>query len=440
MEKLHVHLVGIGGIGVSALAKYYLAGGSTVSGSDLKPSEITRELESLGIRVRIGTHNPKNILKSVNLVIYTPAIKQDNKELEEAKKRNLTVLSYPQAVGELTWKYKTITVAGTHGKSTTTAMVALVLTEGYFDPTVIIGSKVREFSPPEGSNFRKGLGHYLVLEADEWNRSLLNYHPTIVVMTNIDTDHLDTYGNIEAIEKTFREFLEKVPDKGKIIANADDERLKKIAKKFGQKVIWYSIKDKDAAKVKKLLKIPGEHNVYNALAALNVGRHLGIHEPDILRALSEFKGIWRRFEFKGMVRGAFVYTDYGHHPREIYYTLKAARDHFPFRRIWCVYQPHQYQRLGYLWDDFTQAFDLADVVCLVPVYDVAGRETPKAKKEYSSEKLAAAIEKQGKKVHLLKDQKEVVKFVRNNARSGDVIIIMGAGDIYDVFVQDFLEK
>ncbi|MDP3710468.1 MAG: UDP-N-acetylmuramate--L-alanine ligase [bacterium] len=438
---MHVHFVGIGGIGVSALAKYYLSTGALVSGSDLKPSEITRELEKLGAKIKIGTHNKKNIPKDTNLVIYTPAVVANNKEIEEAHKRDLTVLSYPQAVGELTWKYKTITISGTHGKSTTTAMIGLVLTEGYFDPTVIIGSKVREFGPPAGgSNFRKGLGHHLVLEADEWNRSLLNYHPTIAVMTNVDADHLDTYGNIESIEKTFVEYLAKVPDSGKIVANADDPRLKKIVKKFGEKVIWFSLRDKEAPKIASLLKIPGEHNVSNALAALKLGRYLGIHEPDILRALSQFQGIWRRFEFKGMIRGAFVYTDYGHHPSEIRATIKAAREKFPIRRIVCVYQPHQYQRLGYLWDDFVEAFDMVDLLCLVPVYDVAGRETKEARKQFNSEKLAQEIARRGKEVHHLKDQKEAVKFIQSHAHSGDVIIVMGAGDIYDIFSTDFLEK
>lgn len=434
---MHIHFVGIGGIGISALAKYYLASGSAVSGSDLKPSEITRELEKLGIKVKIGTHSKKNLPKETSLVIYTPAVASNNKEIEEARKRNLTVLSYPQAVGELTWKYRTITISGTHGKSTTTAMIGLVLTEGYFDPTVIVGSKVREFND---SNFRKGLGHYLVLEADEWNRSLLNYHPTIAVMTNVDADHLDTYGNIESIEKTFSEYLAKVPDDGKIIANADDNRLKKIAKKFGEKVIWFSLRDKEAGKIASLLKIPGEHNVSNALAALKLGRHLGIHEPDILRALSQFQGIWRRFEFKGMVKGAFVYTDYGHHPNEIKATIKAAREKFPMRRIVCVYQPHQYQRLGYLWDDFVEAFDMVDLLCLVPVYDVAGRETKEAKKKVNSEKLAQEIARRGKEVHHLKDHKEAIKFIQSHAHSGDVIIVMGAGDIHDIFSTNFLEK
>lgn len=436
-----VHFIGIGGIGVSALAKYYIFSGAKVSGSDLASSEITDQLSKMGAKIYIGKHKRSNISKTVNLVIYSPAISPKNLEYQEAQKRDTKIQSYPEAVGDLTKKYKTITVSGSHGKSTTTAMAALVLEEGYFDPTVIVGTKLKEFSPPAGgSNFRKGLGSYLLLEADEWNKSFLNYHPQIAVVTNIDADHLDTYGTIEQVEKTFSEYLARVAPDGKIIANANNPRLKKVAEKFGKKVVWYSLEDKAAKQVAKILKVPGEHNISNALAALTLGRSLGAHEPDILRALSHFQGTWRRFEFKGIVKDAFVFTDYGHHPTEIKATIKAARDKFPLRRIWCVYQPHQYQRLAYLWNDFTKAFDLADVVCLLPVYDVVGRETAEAKAQVNSERLAYAIEKRGKKVDLLSGNKEAVKFIKAHARKGDVIIIMGAGDIYDIFNENFVEE
>ena len=188
------------------------------------------------------------------------------------------------------------------------------------------------------------------------------------------------------------------------------------------------------------MKVPGEHNVSNALAALALGRLLGITEADILRGLSKFEGTWRRFEFKGMLQGAFIYTDYGHHPTEIKATLKAARGRFPFRRLWCVYQPHQYQRLAYLWSDFIGSFDLADVVCFLPVYDVAGRETGRAREKVDSEKLAHEVERRGKKTHFLPSRKEAVKFIRDHARKGDVVFIMGAGDIYDIFEEGLLDR
>ncbi len=431
-ESQAIYFIGIGGIGVSALAKFYISRGACVSGSDLVSSEITDELKKLGAKITIGKHKKSNLSKNVSEVIFTAATPQNNPELVEARKRKIKIRSYAEAVGELTKNYKTIAVSGSHGKSTTTALAALVLEEGYFDPTVIVGTKIKEFSD---SNFRSGRGKYLVLEADEWNKSFLNYFPQIAVVTNIDEEHLDTYKNVATVEKTFQKYLSKIPKDGVIVANADDLRLKKVAQKFGEKVQWYSLKDREVPMLRKILKIPGEHNVSNALAALKLGRLLGMHEPDILRALSRFEGAWRRFELKGLVNGAFIFSDYGHHPREIQATIAAARERFPFRRIWCVYQPHQYQRLAYLWDDFVSAFDRADRISLLPVYDVAGRETKAAKAEANSSKLAYELIKRGKNTHHLDSFSDAKKIIMDEVHPGDVVLIMGAGDIYELAKQ-----
>lgn len=438
MKQEKVHLIGIGGIGVSALARYFLLEGASVSGSDLAHSEITRDLEKLGARIFIGEHKKSSIPKEATRVIHTPAIKPDNPEYREAKRKKIKLQSYPKAVGELTKSFNTITVSGSHGKSTTTALAAFVLEEGYFDPTVVIGTKVKEFG---NSNFRPGKSHYLVLEADEWNKSFLNYSPTIAIVTNIDAEHLDTYQRVEEVEKTFAEYLSRVPAGGKIIANRDDPRLCRIAGKFKKKVVWYSLQDPEAETVRKILRVPGEHNVSNGLAALALGRVLGIPEVAILQGLSRFTGTWRRFEFRGILNpirgaisngasGAYVFDDYGHHPTEIVATIKAARSRFPFRRIWCVYQPHQYQRLNYLWDGFVTAFDLADRVCLLPVYDVAGRETKKAKQTVNSKKLAHALNERGKNACHFKNFAQARLHLKKTARPGDIILMMGAGDIY----------
>lgn len=424
-----IHFIGIGGIGVSALAKYYLNQGHQASGSDLVSSEITDELKSLGVKIAIGEHTKSNLPKTAKRVIYTAAVPLRNPELQEAKNKKIKIQTYPEAVGELTKKYETITISGAHGKSTTTALVALILEEGFYDPTVIIGTKLKEFG---NSNFRRGHSKYLVLEADEWNKSFLNYSPKIAVVTNIDAEHLDTYKTVEAVEKTFEEYLAKIPRDGAIVANADDPRLKKVAEKFGKKVHWYSRDSRETVLVRKLLKIPGEHNVSNALAALSAARIMGVHEPNILRAISSFSGCWRRFEFKGILNGAFIFSDYGHHPREIEATINAARARFPYRRVWCVYQPHQYQRLAYLWDDFVTAFDRADRVCLLPVYDVAGRETKYASKTVNSLKLAQELMLRGKNACHVTSFKKTKEFMAMHSRYGDVIIIMGAGDIYNL--------
>lgn len=432
----HIHFVGIGGIGVSALARYYLAMGASVTGSDLSASEITDELLRLGIAIKIGPHKKSNVPKSATAVICTPAVPtdrqatpQDNVELKEARKRGLVIQTYPEALGELTKAYETVTISGSHGKSTTTALVSLALEEGYFDPTVIIGVKLREFG---GSNFRRGRGPYLVIEADEWNRSFLNYSPEYAVVTNIDREHMDTYKTLDGLEETFTEYLAKVPPRGVIVANADDPVLARVARKFGGKVKWYSLQDPEAKLVKPVLKIPGEHNLSNALAAFKLGRALGMFEHDILRGLSRFSGAWRRFELRGMVNGAFIIADYGHHPSEIKATIRAARDRFPLRRIWCIFQPHQHQRLKFLWDDFVTAFDNADRISFLPVYDVAGRETAAAKQQVNSLKLADEVTKRHKDVSYLDSFEDAKKAIRAEAHLGDIILLMGAGDIYDL--------
>lgn len=425
----HIHFVGIGGIGVSSLARYYLAIGAGVSGSDLAASEITQELAREGAEITIGKHKKSNVPKTATAVVCTPAILYSNVELVEGRHRGISVLTYPEALGELTKTYETVTISGSHGKSTTTALVSIVLEEGYFDPTVIIGVKLREFG---GSNFRRGRGPYLVIEADEWNRSFLNYSPKYAVVTNIDREHMDTYKTLADLEETFAEYLAKVPPKGVIVANADDPALAKVARKFGEKVTWYSLRDPEARLVKPILKIPGEHNLSNALAAFKLGRALGVFEHDILRGLSRFSGAWRRFELRGIVNGAFVIADYGHHPSEIKATIRAARDRFPLRRIWCIFQPHQHQRLKFLWDDFVGAFDDADRVSLLPVYDVAGRETAAAKKQVSSIKLVEEIKNRGKDISYLESFDDAKKAIHAQARAGDIILLMGAGDIYDL--------
>ena len=444
-----IHFIGIGGIGVSALARHFLASGASVSGSDLAASEITAELAREGARVIVGAQSAFNIPSDTDLVVHTAAVPKANPEFKEAKRRKIPMQTYAQAVGDLTRRFKTITISGSHGKSTTTAMTALVLEEGHRDPTVVIGTKMKEFG---GANFRYGRGGYLVLEADEWNRSFFQYSPFVAAITNIDAEHLDTYKTAAGVERAFRRFLDGVAPDGAIVANADDEGSFRVAKRFGKKVLLFSRRDPDAAAVAKILCVPGEHNLSNALAARAIGRALGIREPDILSALARFRGTWRRFEWKGMLypqrsgdrvmeapggaslpralNGALVFSDYGHHPTEIAATLAAARERFPYRRLVLVYQPHQHQRLQYLWDDFVGAFDLADRILLLPVYDVAGRETAQAKSAVSSEHLAAALGERGKDIRYVPTFDEAGERLRGEARPGDILLLMGAGDIY----------
>lgn len=439
---MKIHLIGIGGIGVSALAQYYLSKGHEVSGSDLVASEITALVKEKGAKVFIGNF-AKNIQKDFDLVVHSPAVKPGNPEYKKAKQYKIKTQSYPEALGELTKEYYTIAVAGAHGKSTTTAMIALVLTKAGLDPTVIVGTRVKEFgdhalSSAEGSNFRAGKSKLLVIEACEYDSSFLNYFPKITVVTNVDKEHLDYFKTFENVKKAFRDFVLKLPPDGFFVLNNDDEYSPKIEQpKF--KTLGYSIKQPEAQKIKQLIKVPGKHNISNALAALQVSRALKIPDNIYFDTISEFGGTWRRFEIKqGKVPAGkiIVVSDYGHHPNEVKATLLAAREKYPKNpstgsgyTIWCVFQPHQHQRTYYLFNDFVKTFREApiDKIILTDIYGVAGRETKTISKGVSSEKLVKKIKKES--VTYL-PMPALEKYIKENIKSREVLIIMGAGDIY----------
>ena len=438
-----IYFIGIGGIGVSALAQYYLAKGYRVSGSDLVRSEITDSLKKKGGRIFIGSHKSSHVPKDTDLVIFSPAVTATNPEFKEAKKRNIQTQSYPQALGELTRKYFTIAVAGTHGKSTTTAMIGLLLIKAGLDPTVIVGTKLKEFGPPAGgSNCRVGKSKYLVIEADEHFASFLNYRPQLVVLTSVEADHLDYYKNMGNLLRAFRTFASRVQ---LLVGNRDNQNIRKILSgKTG--VAWFSLKEQRATKLRKVLKVPGEHNVANALAALTAAKVLGISERVGLNALSHYRGSWRRFEVFRLTKPEpyTLVSDYGHHPTEITATLQAARAKWPLdpargkpKKIWLVFQPHQYARTYFLWNDFVKVLLRlsVDKLILTDIYDVAGRENKQIKKRVSSKKLAETIKnlkaETRNSVLYISTLKEVEQCLRKNLRGGEVVIIMGAGDIYE---------
>ena len=324
---MKIHFIGIGGIGVSALAQYYLAKGHQISGSDLAVSEITEFLQKKGVKIFIG-NSVENIKKDFDLIVYSPAVKKDNPELLQTTNYKLKTMSYPEALGELTKEYYTIAVSGSHGKSTTTAMTALVLIKAGLDPTVIVGTKLKEFG---NSNFRAGHSKYLVIEACEYDSSFLNYEPKIIVVTNIDKEHLDYFKTFANVKKAFKNFIARLSADGFLAFNIDDKYPPKVRKnKF--KSMGYSVKQKEAGKLKKILRVPGMHNVSNGLAALIVARILKIKDEITFKALSEFKGTWRRFEiiqpkiekFKNLK----IISDYAHHPNEIKATVNAAKEKF----------------------------------------------------------------------------------------------------------------
>jgi len=395
---------------VSALAQYYLTKGHAVSGSDLVSSEITEALKNKGVKIYIGKENPQNLTKKFDLIIYSPAVNVGH--------RVSNILSYPEAIGELTKKHFTIAVSGTSGKSTTTAMLSLILIKAGFDPTVIIGTKLKEFGD---SNCRIGKSKYLVIEADEHFASFLSYWPKLIIITNIEPDHLDYYKNFRNIKKAFKKFVSHLPKDGILIdlfGFVNPTNLLGLRNRTNS----------NRKRIKKILRVPGEHNISNALAALAAARALKIPDKISFKALGEYNGAWRRFEII-QTKPFILISDYGHNPAKAMAAFEAAREKWPKKEIWCVYQPHQYQRTHYLFNDFVKIFRKApvDKIIITDIYDVAGREERMVQKEISSQKLVKAINR--KNVIYLPD-KEVPLFLKNNIGRIEVLIIMGAGDIY----------
>lgn len=438
-----VYFIGIGGIGMSALARWFLSENWSVSGSDLEETSLTKELAAEGALVKIGA--PRRIPGRPALVVHTNAIPPSNFELLDAKRRGLKVFSYPQMVGEVSRRYETIAVAGAHGKSTTTGIVSLILSSLGLDPTVLIGTKLRELN---GKNFRAGGGRYLVLEADEYARAFLCYSPAYLIVTNIDREHLDIYKNLIDIKRTFLQLFSRVLPGGALILNEDDSNLtimrpdiEEIAKRNHLRLFWYSRQTLRAKKVKAALQIPGQHNVADATAAFTLATKI-FHLPEdaVLRAIGKYKGSWRRYEYKGEYRvggvGYQVFDDYAHHPTEIQATLSAFREKFPFTSIICVFQPHQAERLKRLFKDFARSFKDADVLILLPAYHVAGRENVES--QYTSQALAIAVAKKNRhKTVIYQQQPELLSrsiireaFLKAGGKNEDaVIVMMGAGTI-----------
>lgn len=463
-----VHFIGIGGIGVSSLAYWFKAGGPersrlgqgpersrrgrkwAVSGSDSAEGKITLGLKKDGFKVKIG-HKKGLLGPKTGLVIYSSAVKSDNPEMVEARRLGIPILSYPEAVGVLTRRYKTFGVAGAHGKSTTTSLLALTLIKAGWDPTVIVGTKLKEFRLPAGRqggrNFRLGKSDYLVLESDEWKGAFWNYSPFGTIITNIDREHLDFYENFGNIKKSFLKYIGNIQTGGILVANRDDKKLfslkrdiERITKRNGVELVWYSA-DKNpklSARIKKELSIPGKHNLENAMAVYVLARSLGIPEKKILSALKGYRGAWRRMEFRGYLKAkssklkALVYDDYAHHPTEIRATLQAFREKFPDSKIICVFQPHQAHRLKALFNDFAHAFKDADLLILLPSYKVAGRDV--SSKKYTSEALAKKI----KGAVYLKNPKNLRKVIQSVITknyqlkaNNFVLVMMGAGTVVE---------
>jgi UDP-N-acetylmuramate--alanine ligase len=437
-----IHLVGIGGIGMSGIAEVLLTLGYSVSGSDVKLSNITERLENLGATIFEG-HKAANA-DGAHVVVTSSAVKADNPEVVEAHKCKIPVIPRAEMLAELMRLKYGIAVAGAHGKTTTTSMVASVLAAAHLDPTFVVGGRVNQ----AGTTARLGKGEYFVVEADESDRSFLMLAPVVAVVTTIDREHLDQYTSLEDIQGAFIQFVNRVPFYGAAILCIDEPLVQAIVPSVKRPIITYGTStqaDLVISDVKfeglgsefrltyrgedlglfRLLHPPGMHNVRNAAAAAAVALYLNVPADLIREGLAKFAGVGRRFDIKGVVNDITVVDDYGHHPAEIRATLEAARG-CKFNRLLVLFQPHRYTRTQHLWDDFCRAFNQADILVLLDIY--AASEVPIP--GITSEALANAIREAGhKNVHYFRSMQEGIVFLLKQARPGDAILTIGAGSV-----------
>ena len=438
-----VHFLGIGGIGVSAVARILLKQGKEVSGSDLNGSEVTEDLKKLGVKVFIGEHRQENIEKDVDLVVYSNATQDDNVELIKARKFNIPTMSYPELLGLLSKDKFTICVAGTHGKTTVTAITSVLMDKLGLDPTCVIGSRLKEFQ----GNARLGKSKYFVLEADEYKAAFLNYNPNIVILNNIEFEHPDFYKDLEDVKAKFKQFVQKLPKDGLLIANFDDQDVMEVTKNVSCRVITYGIKDGADVNVFNIkqegikllysmklheqeistvkLNLTGIHNIYNTLAVIVLSQALKMPFNKVKEIIENYNGAWRRFELKGEERGVVVVDDYAHHPTEIKTTLSGARMKYPKKRIIVVFQPHHEDRFEALFDEFVGSFSSSDKVVLTDIYHVAGREDKKESKVNSKE----FSEKLGEKAVYTGSLDKTLDWLAENVKENDLVITLGAGDV-----------
>jgi UDP-N-acetylmuramate--alanine ligase len=437
-----IHLVGIGGIGMSGIAEVLLTLGYSVSGSDVKPSTITERLQNLGAAIFEG-HKAAHV-QGAHVVVTSSAVRQDNPEVVEAHKQKIPVIPRAEMLAELMRLKYGIAVAGAHGKTTTTSMIASILAAAHLDPTFVIGGRVNQV----GTTARLGKGEYFVVEADESDRSFLMLAPVVAVVTTIDREHLDQYSSLEDIQGAFLQFVNRVPFYGAVILCIDEPNVQAIIPSVKRPIITYgtsSQADLVLSEIKmeglgsefrltyrgddlglfKIANPPGIHNVRNAAAAAAVGLYLNVPAELIREGLAKFAGVGRRFDVKGVVNDITVIDDYGHHPAEVRATLEAARG-CKFSRLFVIFQPHRFSRTKHLWDEFCRAFNQADALALIDIYPASESPIP----GITSAALADAIREAGhKNVHYFSSMQDGIESLLRQARPGDAILTIGAGNI-----------
>jgi UDP-N-acetylmuramate--alanine ligase len=438
----HLHFVGIGGVGMSGIAEVLLNMGYRVTGSDARRGEAVERLERLGAKVFIG-HEASNA-DGAHVVVYSSAVARDNVEVQAARLRGVPVIPRAEMLAELMRLKYGIAVAGTHGKTTTTSLVAAVLGAGGFDPTVVVGGRVHGL----GTNARLGQGEFLVAEADESDGSFLKLSPTIAVVTTIDAEHLDHYGDLDGIRAAFLAFVNKVPFYGAVVLCLDQPNIQQMIPAVEKRVITYGLEASADLTARRLefvgttsrfevmrrgqalgaatLQVPGRHNVLNALAAVAVGLDLDMPFDIIQRALAGFSGVQRRFQVRGEARGVLVVDDYGHHPAEIRATLAAAKAGYD-RRVITVFQPHRYSRTQHLRQDFLTAFNQSDVLVVMDIYGAGETPIPGVHARDLAEGIAAHGHRDVR--YMGADRPAIIDFLCETTRSGDLVLTLGAGDV-----------
>jgi UDP-N-acetylmuramate--alanine ligase len=442
-KQYHIFFVGIGGIGMSGIAELLLTLGYRVSGSDIVLSDVTQRLEKLGGKIFEGHHADQ--IKDVDVVVTSSAIQSENPEVLAAMEASVPVIPRAEMLAELMRLKYSIAVAGAHGKTSTTSMVASVLAEGGLDPTVVIGGKLKSIN----TNAVLGEGDFIVAEADESDGSFLKFSPTIAVVTNIDIEHIDFYGNLENIKSVFLNFIDRIPFYGLAILCLDNEAVQDIIPKIKKRFVTYGLSAQADIQARDVtfdgmlscfavyrnddfcgqveLNLAGIHNVYNALATISVGFELDIPFKKIQTALEHLQGVARRLEVKGNIAGIKVLDDYGHHPTEIKVTLDAIRKSWPGRRLIVIFQAHRYSRTQALFDDFTRAFYQSDLLILLPVY-AAGEEPIEG---IDNIMLCEGIKSHGhKEVSYVHELPEAVDYLTGIVRKGDLVLTLGAGDVW----------
>lgn len=442
-DKPKIHLVGIGGTGMSSLASLLLGSGWEVSGSDACATEATENLSREGADIKIG-HRRENLPPLCNIVAYSAAIPANNPELTTARRRGLFLLKYAQVLGLISSRVATVAVAGTHGKTTTTAMVTSILRSAGLPTSYVMGGQALFLGP----NFCPGEKGYLVVEACEYDRSFLNLKPSFAIITNVEPEHLDCFGTFDDVQKAFSQFVELLPEAGALAVCADCRTAVRVSDRSrGRRILcglngkewkisdWavvsgtyrFTLQTPEGGIGPIHLRVPGIHNVRNAALAAALTRHLGVSVDAIISAIEQFPGVQRRFQILTPDSPIIVISDYAHHPSEIISVIRSCREMFPDRRLWCVFQPHQHSRTLTLFDNFVEALLPADRIVLAPIYSV--REGLKEKLRVSSSDLSSRINQVGGHAINAETEDEIVRLFRENLQIGDVVAVMGAGDI-----------